>query len=225
MTLAPLSAVDLHVSALTMPEPSAAPPRGSVPNDYMMFLRMLTVQMQNQDPLNPMSASDFAVQLATFAGVEQATRTNELLSSLLARAGLAEAARWVDMEVRVKGEAWFDGSPLALAVDTLPEDVQARLVVRDAAGAIVDSRPLDPTEAAPLWDGVDRDGRALAPGFYRFEIELLRGDEVIDTVDVSTWQPVREVRVQAGAVLLGLPGQRYLELEAIDGVRRPREQA
>ncbi len=43
---------------------------------------MLTVQMKNQDPLNPIQSSDFAVQLATFSGVEQQVRTNELLSRL-----------------------------------------------------------------------------------------------------------------------------------------------
>ena len=39
--------------------------------DFETFLRMLTVQMQNQNPLNPMESQEFAVQLATFSGVEQ----------------------------------------------------------------------------------------------------------------------------------------------------------
>ena len=35
-------------------------------SDYQTFLNMLTVQMRNQDPLNPMNSNEFAVQLATF---------------------------------------------------------------------------------------------------------------------------------------------------------------
>ncbi len=38
--------------------------------DFETFLKMLTVQMQNQDPLNPVDSSDYATQLATFSGVE-----------------------------------------------------------------------------------------------------------------------------------------------------------
>lgn len=39
-----------------------------ITSDFNTFLRMLTVQMQNQDPLKPIESSDFAVQLATFSG-------------------------------------------------------------------------------------------------------------------------------------------------------------
>ena len=64
------------------PAPAAAPQGAEKPkisSDFETFLRMLTVQMQNQDPLNPIQSSDFAVQLATFSGVEQQVRTNDLL--------------------------------------------------------------------------------------------------------------------------------------------------
>ena len=40
-------------------------------SDFETFLRMLTTQLQNQDPLNPVDSADFAVQLATFSSVEQ----------------------------------------------------------------------------------------------------------------------------------------------------------
>ena len=39
--------------------------------DFQTFLTMLTAQLKNQDPLSPMESTDFAIQLATFAGVEQ----------------------------------------------------------------------------------------------------------------------------------------------------------
>ena len=46
------------------------------------FLKLLTTQMQNQDPLNPIDSTDYAAQLATFSGVEQQVRTNSLLADL-----------------------------------------------------------------------------------------------------------------------------------------------
>jgi len=50
--------------------------RTEISSDFETFLRMLTVQMQNQDPLNPVDSSDYAVQLATFSSVEQQVQTN-----------------------------------------------------------------------------------------------------------------------------------------------------
>ena len=76
--------------------------------DFETFLKMLTVQMQNQDPLNPIDSADYAVQLATFSGVEQQVQTNDLLKGLaasLGAAGLSEMAGWVGMEARTAAPA------------------------------------------------------------------------------------------------------------------------
>ena len=67
----------------------------AISSDFETFLKMLTVQMQNQDPLNPVDSSDYAVQLATFSGVEQQAQTNDLLKGLTALdGGEAEWRRW-----------------------------------------------------------------------------------------------------------------------------------
>jgi flagellar basal-body rod modification protein FlgD len=204
---------------------TTAPPGGARPpglaSDYMTFLRMLTVQMRNQDPLNPMAASDFAVQLATFAGVEQATQTNQLLTALLARAGLAEMGGWVGMEARLFSGAWFEGAPVSLTPDPAMGATQVTLVVRDANGAVVDSRRLDPAAQTHAWDGRTSDGRLLPTGMYSFELESRRGDEVIDTAPVAAWQGVREVRIEGGQPFLVLPGGRLVEAAAVSGLRRP----
>ena len=57
-------------------------PSGQISSDFETFLKMLTVQMKNQDPLNPVESTDYATQLATFSGVEQAVLTNDLLKSV-----------------------------------------------------------------------------------------------------------------------------------------------
>ena len=63
-TLSPLAA------PATTP-PAAPAPSRAISSDFDTFLRMLTVQMRNQDPLDPIDSADYAVQLATFSGVEQ----------------------------------------------------------------------------------------------------------------------------------------------------------
>lgn len=79
---------------------------GVINSDFETFLVMLTAQLQNQDPLNPMDSSDYAVQLATFSGVEQQVLTNELLRGLGAEGridNLASVAGWVGWRPARKG--------------------------------------------------------------------------------------------------------------------------
>ena len=65
---------------------SPAPSTGSganITSDYMTFLRMLTVQMQNQDPLNPQDGTAFVAQLAQFNSLEQLISINKRLGEVL----------------------------------------------------------------------------------------------------------------------------------------------
>ncbi len=55
------------------------------------FLTLLMAQLKNQDPTKPMDSTEYVGQLATFSQVEQATKTNTKLDSLLASSFLDQA--------------------------------------------------------------------------------------------------------------------------------------
>lgn len=55
------------------------------------FLRLLMAQLQNQDPTKPMDSTEYVGQLAAFSQVEQATKTNQKLDSLLSASFLDQA--------------------------------------------------------------------------------------------------------------------------------------
>ncbi len=81
---------------------------GTIGSDFQTFLEMLTVQMRNQDPLNPIDSTEYAAQLAAFSTVEQAVLTNDLLKSLAAQMGdssMSQLAGWVGMEARTTAGA------------------------------------------------------------------------------------------------------------------------
>ncbi|AEG03235.1 flagellar hook assembly protein FlgD [Sinorhizobium meliloti WSM1022] len=59
--------------------------------NYESFLKLLVAQMKNQDPTQPMDATQQIAQLATFSQVEQTIKTNKNLESLLQRTALSEA--------------------------------------------------------------------------------------------------------------------------------------
>lgn len=190
--------------------------------DYQTFLNMLTVQMRYQDPLNPMAATDFAVQLATFSSVEQQMQSNQLLSALLSRSGLAEMGSWVGMEARIYSGAHYDGQPILLAPDPALGSERNYLVVRDANGAVVDTQEMPAGADSYEWSGLNEDGEPLPSGRYTFELESRIGSEVMDTAPVAAYLPIIEARVEGGMVVLVLPGGMLVDSATISGLRQPR---
>ncbi len=211
----------MEISTTYGPQTATANQNSTAQSDYLTFLNMLTVQMQNQDPLNPMDASDFAVQLATFSGVEQQTYTNQLLGAMLGQSGLGDLGSWVGMEARIYGGAWFDGDAIALTPDPALGADTVTLVVRDSTGAIVDSRSIDPESQSYSWDGRAGDGRLLPNDTYTFEIESTLRGATLDTQPVAAYLPILEARYENGATLLVLPGGLYVDSNSVTGLRRP----
>jgi flagellar basal-body rod modification protein FlgD len=54
-----------------------------VSEQFTQFLKLLTAQVQNQDPLTPLDSTQFVQQLATFSGLEQQVQTNAVLGEIL----------------------------------------------------------------------------------------------------------------------------------------------
>src|SRR5579884_4519904 len=63
----------------------------SLSSDYNTFLTLLTTQLQNQDPLNPMDSSQFTQQLVEFASVQQEVGMNSNLQTLISLQQTSEA--------------------------------------------------------------------------------------------------------------------------------------
>lgn len=176
----------------------SADARGSmISSDFQTFLLMLTTQIQNQDPLNPMESTEFAQQLATFSGVEQQVKTNTLLETLsgkLGLSGIAQLAPWVGMEARVDAPVMFDGAPLTLYPVPDASADQAVLVVNDANGREVMRSPAAVSSAPVDWAGTDASGSPLPSGAYSFTLESYSGGELIGTTAIQTYGKITEVR-------------------------------
>lgn len=184
----------------------AAGPSARISSDFDTFLRMLTVQMQNQDPLNPVDSADYAVQLATFSGVEQQVRTNQLLADMQSRflqSGFAEVAGWIGKEARSPAPVKFDGSPIILSPSPAAGTTEADLVVRDMQGRLI-AREAIPVSTAPYsWLGADATGTPLPPGTYQLELESRRDEAVLSVSPMQHYARVIEVRgSQDGATLV-----------------------
>ena len=204
---------------------SAAQSATVLNSDFETFLKMLTVQMQNQDPLNPMDSSEYAMQLATFSGLEQQVLTNDLLGSLIymnSQSGMSDLAGWIGMQERSTGPAHFDGTEgVEVLVNPVTYAETAELVVYDADGNEVDRMSIDADSQMVTWDGTDPDGDALASGLYTFQVESYVDGNLTETSYGETWGTIVEARSDSGAVILVLEGGGEIYSDGVTGVRRP----
>src|ERR1700710_2954713 len=75
--------------------------------NFQTFLTLLTTQLQNQNPLDPLDTNQFTQQLVQFAGVEQQLKTNDQLTSLITLQQTAQSTQALGFVGKV---AVVDGS-------------------------------------------------------------------------------------------------------------------
>ena len=191
--------------------------------NYDTFLKMMTTQIKNQDPLNPMSSDQLAVQLATFSGVEQQTKTNDLLAQLLGQntlTGMGQVVGWVGKEARLAAPAYFDGAtPVTLSPHPAQAATKSVLVVTDQAGKQVSRTELPLGTSDYAWQGRDAQGTALPKGLYTLALESWQGDKVLDTSAVEHYGKITEIRSTADGVSALLPGGVEALVSAITAIR------
>jgi len=219
--------MDVGQATQGTPSPVAtesAAARRAISSDFETFLKMLTAQMENQDPLNPIESSDYAVQLATFSGVEQQVRSNELLEQLgqkMGLMGMAQLAGWVGMEARAPTPGYFSGSPMTLAPGQVAGADLAVLVVRDANGVEVNRGEVPTPARAMEWAGVGADGTPLAPGVYSFELESYGNGDLLSVDPVEVYSRVTEARNEGGETVLILEGGFKVPASSVNALRSP----
>ena len=193
-------------------------------SDFETFLQMLTTQMRNQDPLNPVDSADFAVQLATFSTVEQQVLTNDLLSGLGAQLntlGMAQLSGWVGMVAQARMPAAFDGQPVRINVTATLGADRAELVARDSNGVVV-SRQNVPAQSGPLlWDGTNSNGAPLVYGVYDLElVSFLSGNEIGSNA-AEVQDEIVEARSENGQTILVMAGGQRVPATEILSLQAP----
>lgn len=168
-------------SAAAATPSAAASAAASLGGDMQTFLRMLTTQLQNQDPTQPLDPNQFTAQLSQFAAVEQQIAMNQHLDSLIAlqrSSIMLEAAPLVGRPVEVESNtlALRAGQAQTLrlpAADGLSR--YARISITDASGRVVREAvaPLGAAASNWNWDGLDASGRGLPDGDYRVGVTAL----------------------------------------------------
>ena len=142
------------------------------------FLRMLTVQLQNQDPMNPMESAEMTSQLAQLNMVDGIGNMNKNLTSLIAQMQAADfmsQAGTVGKSALVEGsEMSYDGQSLMVMASNFSAPVTNAVAnIYDAAGQLVLKTEMGPQTSGIkhfYWDGIDSNGQQRAAGSYRIEV-------------------------------------------------------
>ena len=204
---------------------STAEPLPAVDSDYQTFLVMMTTQMQNQDPTDPMSSDELAVQLATFSGVEQQTQTNDLMTQLLAATNsqaMSQMAGWVGDQARIDAPVYFDGTPVTLSPNPALDATKATLVVTDANGVEVDRRDLPGVSSADyIWQGTDSSGAGLPTGIYTLTLESYQDETLLGSTGVEYYALVQEIRSSPSGVTILVPGDIEVPTAYVTALRAP----
>lgn len=141
------------------------------------FLTMLTTQLQNQDPLNPMDNAQMTSQLAQISTLEGIQGLNTTLTSLLSSYNTSQAlqaAGAIGSQVLVEGTELTLSSGISQGGVTLGSAANSVVVtIKDSGGKVVQTQELGKQAAGTVafnWDGKDASNNQLADGKYTFSV-------------------------------------------------------
>lgn len=188
---------------------------GLINPDFNMFLSLLTAQMKNQDPLDPMDTSQYTSQLVQFSQVEQSIQQSGTLKDILAKLStqdMTQAASFIGREVRFDTNvAGLSDAPATWSFVAEAKPATLEATVTDASGAVVHKETLTPSEAARFsWDGTLADGTRAPDGTYTLALaaKSASGDDVATVINsIGTVKDV--VSTDGKNVMLGVNGARF----------------
>jgi len=141
------------------------------------FIKLFLTQLQNQDPLNPMDATQLSSQLAQFSSLEQLYNTNENLETLISSQDSSNRYQVLDLigkEIEANGDVLSLGDEgSATGSFTIGSDADCAAVIYNENGKAIKTIDLGRLEAgdhAFRWDGAAQNGDEAEQGLYGFEI-------------------------------------------------------
>jgi len=204
--------------------------RASIADNFDTFLLLLTTQLKNQNPLDPLDTNQFTSQLVQFTSVEQQLKTNDFLEALLLSNGNAassQAVGYIGKEVTAVGNKseLIEGEA---SWNFYLEDAASKVTVnvRDTAGKVVHTYTgsLEAGWGKFTWDGVGDDGKTYPDGSYVLSIDARDADGgyipartelggIVHGVDLSGTEPVL------------LVGDARINLSMVTSVKEPEPDA
>jgi flagellar basal-body rod modification protein FlgD len=161
--------------------------------DQTTFLKLLTTQMQQQDPFNPVDNTQMVAQMAQFsstAGIAEMNASLKSMASDIAASRIGDASGWIGRAALVKSD---------VAIPLSDGTYGGSISMIDANGQTVYSNTLGPQKAGELafnWNGKDESGNQVATGPLRLRVSAVDKDGSV-TPETATWTMISAVQSPA----------------------------
>ena len=177
------------------------------------FMRLMTEQLSHQDPLKPLSNSEFVAQLAQFSTVQGISELNTTVggfTSGLTGDQVLKGAALVGHAVVVPSDSVAlpaTGSASGLVMS--PGAGKVTFEITDASGVVVDTLDVESTgkgETAFTWDGIKANGERAAAGAYSIKATHTATDGTGTALNTYVDATVDSVTIGSDGLYLNLPG-------------------
>lgn len=195
--------------------------KDTLAGNYQTFLTLLTTQLKNQNPLDPLDTNQFTSQLVQFAQVEQQLKQNDQLATLVSLQKTAQstaALEFVGQTVSVEGAT----APLQNGAVTwdlaVPKLATATVNIKSATGQTVytTSTTMNAGQQAFTWDGKDASGVQWPNGNYTIAISAKDANGQAVTIPTAIQASVDSADLTQSPPLLSIAGQDY----TLDKIKR-----
>lgn len=187
------------------------------------FLKMLTAQLQNQDPLNPMDSAGMTTQLAQLNMVDGINKMSTTMTSLLSQ---IQSTDFINMSTTVGKTAMaegnkvlFDGQSVNLAAKLLNDATSVTATIKDSQGNTVAETDLGRGSQGLfnfIWDGLDGEGNTLPGGFYSVSIVAKTAEGNTEYPKVYTSSRVATVGKEGSEIEVTLADGRTIKPSEIE---------
>ncbi|MEE4211077.1 MAG: flagellar hook assembly protein FlgD [Parvularcula sp.] len=187
--------------------------RKALTDDMDTFLKLLTQQLQYQDPLEPMDTNQFVDQLTQFSELEQGVEQNATLNKIAAAVGGGDRQADLSYLGRVV-EAQTENVSLSpagarFAYDITSPSEKAELRIFDGSDRLVAQQEVSGSVGRRdfVWDGTMETGGRAPDGVYRVQIVAVgKGEEARLAGSILSGGRVSELRYNGNKTELLLDG-------------------
>lgn len=214
----------LYSTTSTTTTSSSTSSSSDLTSDFNTFLSLLTVQLQNQNPLDPMDTNEFTSQLVQYAEVEQQIETNSNLEGIatsLSALSVSTALSYVGAEVTVAGEtAPLSDEGIDWIYDLEAEADSVTLTIYDQDENEIWSADGDTEEGlhAFTWDGTNADGETVDADNYTLEVKAYDSDGNEIDAGIAFTTTVSAVDTSDGDVTLELEGLMRISVDSVQKI-------
>jgi flagellar basal-body rod modification protein FlgD len=182
--------------------------------DQSDFLTLLTTQLKNQDPFEPMDNTQMVAQMAQFSSVAGISEMNKTLAGVATKLGsttASDAMAYVGKTVLTEGSTAYSKSTggLDAAVELDTDATQVSVAISDANGGMLRQLQLGAQKAGTTsfeWDGKDGAGNPAGSGPFTITALATAGDKTV-TSRTLVWAPVESVSLpSSGSPVLKVVG-------------------